>query len=267
MTTDTTTTVHRLTGLAQLVNDAVVVTKRNLISYMRRRDVLVFVIVQPVMFVLLFGYIFGGIIAIPGGGSYIDYALPGIMVQSATFAGIGTAVALTIDRGTGILDRFRSLPMSRTGFLFGRVFADTIRTATTVMVIFIVGVALGYRIQTDPFSALLAYLLIIAFGFTMSWLAVWVGLSVKDAEAAQAAGFVVLFPLTFISSAFVPPETLPTVLRWIAEINPLTNVIDSVRQLTLGIDAGDALVRSVIGMAVFIAVFGYLGVRKYTSLN
>ena len=109
--------------------------------------------------------------------------------------------------------------------------------------------------------------IIIAFGFTMSWLAVWVGLSVKDAEAAQSAGFVVLFPLTFISSAFVPPETLPTVLRFIAEINPLTNVIDAVRELTLGIDSGDALVRSVIGMAVFIAVFGYLGVRKYKSLN
>ena len=101
----------------------------------------------------------------------------------------------------------------------------------------------------------------------MSWLAVWVGLSVKDAEAAQAAGFVVLFPLTFISSAFVPPETLPTVLRFIAEINPLTNVIDAVRELTLGIDSGDALMRSLIGMAVFIAVFGYLGIRKYRSLN
>ncbi len=265
--TSETSSPHRLTGVAQLVNDAIVVTKRNLIGYLRRRDVLVFVIVQPVMFVLLFGYIFGGIITIPGGGNYIDFALPGIMVQSATFAGIGTAVALTIDRGTGILDRFRSLPMTRTGFLFGRVFADTLRTATTVMVIFIVGVFLGYRIQTDVLSAIAAYLLIIGFGFTMSWLAVWVGLSVKDAEAAQAAGFVVLFPLTFISSAFVPPETLPTVLRFIAEINPLTNVIDAVRELTLGIDSGDALMRSLIGMAVFIAVFGYLGIRKYRSLN
>ena len=250
----------------ELVNDSLVITQRNIIRYLRQPQVLVFVFIQPIMFVLLFGYIFGGVMSIPG-FNYIDFALPGIMVQSATFATIGSSVAITEDVSSGIMDRFRSLPMTRSGVLVGRVLADTLRTTATVAVIFFVGLFLGYRLQTDVWHGLAAYGLIIGFGFAMSWLAVYVGLTVQNAEAAQAAGFVVLFPLTFISSAFVPPETMPTVLRWIAEINPLTNLIDAVRELTLGIDSGGAITSSIIGIIVITAVFWFLAVRKYRSLT
>ena len=266
-TIKTTATQRRtLNPIAEWANDAVVITKRNLLGYLRQPQVLVFVFIQPIMFVLLFGYIFGGVMSIPG-LSYIDFALPGIMVQSATFATIGTSVAITEDKNSGIMDRFRSLPMTRSGFLNGRVLADTIRTTTTIAVIFIVGTLLGYRLQTDILRGLFAYALIIAFGFAMSWVAVYVGLSVKNAEAAQAAGFVVLFPLTFISSAFVPPETMPTVLRWLAEINPLTNLIDGVRELTLGIDSDGSITRSIIGILIITIVFSLLSIRKYRQLT
>lgn len=250
----------------ELVSDSLVVTERNIIRYLRQPQVLVFVFIQPVMFVLLFGYIFGGVMSIPG-LSYIDFALPGIMVQSAMFATIGTSVAITEDVGSGIMDRFRSLPMTRSGVLVGRVLADTLRTASTVAVIFLVGLVLGYRLQTDVWHGLAAYALVIGFGFATSWLAVFIGLTVQNAEAAQAAGFVVLFPLTFISSAFVPPETMPTVLRWFAEINPLTSLIDAVRELTLGIDSGGAIARSIIGITVITAVFWILAVRRYRRLT
>lgn len=266
MTAPTTTGRRKLNPVAEWANDTVVITRRNLIGYLRQPQVLVFIFIQPIMFVLLFGYIFGGVMDIPG-ISYIDFALPGIMVQSATFATIGTSVAITEDKNSGILDRFRSLPMTRSGVLNGRVIADTIRTATTVAVIFFVGVLLGYRLKTDIFHGLFAYALIIAFGFAMSWVAVYVGLSVKNAEAAQAAGFVILFPLTFISSAFVPPQTMPPVLQWLAEINPLTNLIDGVRELTLGIDSGGSITRSIIGMTVIAVVFSLLAIRKYRHLT
>jgi len=266
MTAPPATGRHHLNAFQQWMNDSVVITKRNLIGYQRQPQVLVFVFIQPIMFVLLFGYIFGSVMNIPG-VSYIDFALPGIMVQSATFATIGTSVAITEDKGSGILDRYRSLPMTRSGVLNGRVLADTIRTTTTVFVIFTVGLFLGYRLHTDIFRGLFAYALIIAFGFAMSWVAVYVGLSVRNAEAAQAAGFVVLFPLTFISSAFVPPEAMPTVLGWLAEINPLTNLIDSVRELTIGIDSGGSIPRTIVGITVIAVVFSLLSIRKYRNLT
>ena len=230
-------------GFRAAVHDAVVMMKRNLRRYQRQPQIAVFVFIQPVMFVLLFRYVFGNSIQIPGlDVDYVQYLMPGIIVQSATFSSVGTSIGIAEDLKAGIIDRFRSLPMAHSSVLAGRVLSDTFVTVLTVLVMVAVGYLVGFRITTSPVQALAAFGLVIAFMFAFSWIAAWIGLALKEPEAVQSAGFVWLFPVAFASSVFIVPATLPSWLIPFATQNPLTRVSDAVRSLTIGAyPCGDSL--------------------------
>jgi ABC-2 type transport system permease protein/oleandomycin transport system permease protein len=216
--------------MRRLVSDTMVIAERNLIRLPRAPDLLLAFTVQPIMFVLLFVYVFGGAIAVPG-GSYVDYLMPGIFVQTAIFAGVTTGVGLAEDLRKGVVDRFRTLPMSRTAVLAGRAVADAARAVVSLLLMVAVGLAVGYRPESvGGLVAGLALVLLVSFAFT--WFYVVVALAVKSPEAAQSAGFVLTFPLTFASSAFVATDTMPGWLRAFAENQPVTLAADAVRGLT-----------------------------------
>ena len=222
-------------GLRAAIHDAWVMMGRNLRRYQRQPQIAVFVFIQPVMFVLLFRYVFGGSIRIPGlDVEYVQYLIPGIIVQSITFACIGTSIGIAEDLKGGIIDRFRSLPMAHSSVLAGRVLSDTLVTFSTLVVMVTVGYLVGFRVTTTVGQALIAVVLIMAFGFAFSWIAAWIGLALKEPEAVQSAGFVWLFPVAFASSVFVVPATLPSWLQGFAMQNPLSRVSDAVRALTIG---------------------------------
>src|SRR5437870_5500655 len=186
--------------------DAATVTKRNLVHIVRVPQLLVFSTVQPVMFVLLFTYVFGGAIkaALPPGSRYINFLLPGILVQITAFGAMNTGIGLAEDLTKGLIDRFRSLPMARSAVLAGRTFSDLVRNIFVLLLIYGVGSAIGFRISTGPVQALGAFGVLLLFGYSMSWIGASVGLTLKDPESAQAAGFVWIFPLIFASGLFVP---------------------------------------------------------------
>lgn len=212
------------------VRDSLTTAWRSLVGSLREPQIIIFALVQPVMFVLLFVFVFGGAIQVPG-GNYVDYLMPGIFVQTAIFAGVSTGVGLAEDLRKGVIDRFRTLPMARTAVIAGRTLADAARTVLSLLVMLLVGVAVGYR--PDSVGGLLgglALVLLISFAFT--WFYVVVALAVKSPEAAQSAGFVLTFPLTFASSAFVATDTMPGWLRAFAENQPVTLVANAVRSLT-----------------------------------
>lgn len=216
--------------LGWALRDTATTAWRSLVGAVREPQNIVFSLVQPVMFVLLFVFVFGGAIAVPG-GSYVDYLMPGIFVQTAIFAGVTTGVGLAEDLRRGVIDRFRTLPMSRTAVLAGRAVADTARAVVSLLLMVVVGLAVGYR-PTDVLglAAGLALVLLVSFAFT--WFYVVVALAVKSPEAAQSAGFVLTFPLTFASSAFVATDTMPGWLRAFAENQPVTLAANAVRSLT-----------------------------------
>jgi ABC-2 type transport system permease protein len=219
------------------VRDGLTTAWRSLMGALRTPQILLLALVQPVMFVLLFRYVFGGAIDVPG-GNYVDYLMPGIFVQTAVFSGVATGVGLAEDLGRGVVDRFRSLPMAASAVLSGRALADAARTVVTLLVMLAVGIAVGYR--PDSALGVVAGLgVVLALSFAVTWFYVLVALAVRSAEAAQSAGFVLTFPLTFASSAFVTTATMPDWLRGFAENQPVTLAADAVRALT-GI--GDAAV-------------------------
>src|SRR5204863_2381874 len=197
-------------GLREDITDAAVVTGRNLRHFVREPGLLVFSTIQPIMFVLLFVYVFGGAIggSLPPGVSYVDFLLPGIFVQSVTFRATQTAVGLSQDLERGVIDRFRSMPMARSAVLVGRTLADLVRNILIIALMIIVGYIVGFRFHGGLGGALAAIALVTAFGFALSWIFAFVALTVRGAEAAQTAGFVVIFPLVFASSIFVPLSTL-----------------------------------------------------------
>ncbi|KKW28879.1 MAG: hypothetical protein UY72_C0059G0006 [Candidatus Uhrbacteria bacterium GW2011_GWD2_52_7] len=249
-------------SLAWAISDVWVLVKRNLIRYKRIPQLLFFSTVQPVMFLLLFTYVFGG--AISGDtGSYINYLLPGILMQTALFSSVQTGVGLADDMNKGIIDRFRSLPMTRLAVLAGRTIADAIRGLLIVIVMLLVGMLIGF----DPNGGILgvtgATLLAVAFGFAFSWVSATIGLAVKNSEAAQVAGFVWIFPLIYISSAYVPVETLPKTLKFIAEHSPITATIDAVRELASGTDAMHDVLGAVAWIVIIILIFVPLSVKLY----
>lgn len=225
-------TVPRI-GPRASIHDALVIMGRNLRRYQRQPQIAVFVFIQPVMFVLLFRYVFGGSIQIPG-LDYVQYLVPGIIVQSVTFSTIGTAIGIAEDLKSGIIDRFRSLPMAHASVLAGRVMSDTVVSILSLFVMLGVGYLVGFRITTDLVRAAAAFLVIVSFSFAFSWIAAWIGLTLKEPEAVQSAGFVWLFPVAFASSVFVVPATLPSWLIPFATQNPLTRVSDVVRALSIG---------------------------------
>lgn len=223
----------RRDGIAAAVHDAGVILGRNLRYYRRRPQIAVFLFIQPVMFVLLFRYVFGGSIPTPG-LEYVQYLMPGIIVQSVTFSTVSTAMGIAEDLKAGMIDRFRSLPMARASVLAGRVLSDTIVSVLSLMVMLVVAYLVGFRITMSLPEALVALGLIVVFTLAFSWIAAWIGLTLKEPEAVQSAGFVWLFPLAFASGVFVVPATMPSWLQGFATQNPLTRVADAVRSLTVG---------------------------------
>ena len=218
------------------ISDGWVLTKRNLLTYVRKPDLLVFSTIQPVMFVLLFVYVFGGAFKaiLPSSIPYVDYLMPGIFVQTSIFSALQTGVGLADDLQKGLIDRFKSLPMARSAVLAGRTLADTV--AIVVQVFLMLGVALlvGFRFHEGMAEALLAFAVTIGVGYSFTWVAAFAGLSLKSVEAVQAATFTIVFPFVFASSAFTPVATFPGWLQGWAHINPVTIWVDTVRVLTLG---------------------------------
>jgi ABC transporter DrrB family efflux protein len=242
--------------------DAWTVCGRNLLQVPRAPELLVFTTIQPVMFVLLFRYVFGGAISVPG-GSYVNFLMAGIFVQTVAFGSITTGIGLADDLGKGIVDRFRSLPMARSGVLLGRTLSDLVRNTFTVIVMLIVGVAVGFRPDGSVFEYILAFLLLLLFSFAFSWIAATVGLAVGSVEAAQSGGFIWLFPLTFASSAFVPVDSMPGWLQAFAEHQPVTVTVDAIRAWTLGTPIGTAGWQALGWCLGILAVFMPLSVAKY----
>lgn len=250
-------------GWGWALRDALVLTRRNLQHTTRQPELLFFSTIQPVMFLLLFLYVFGGAIANPPGLSDADFLVPGILVQTTAFASTTTGVGLADDLSKGIVDRFRSLPMARSAVLVGRTLGDLVRMLGIAVIIIVVGLVVGLRPDSVG-GALAAIGLVALFGFAFSWISAWIGLSVKDVETANLAGFVWLFPLTFASSAFVPLDSLPGWLQAFAKATPVTPTVEAVRGLlNEGYPLRDDLLTSLAWIAGLTLVFSMLAVRRY----
>src|ERR1700749_2157958 len=216
------------------VSDSLMIAKRNLLVWMRVPAYLVFTVIQPVMFVLLFRYVFGGAINVPGHINYVDFLMPGIIAQTAAFATFGTAIALAQELKKGVIDRLRSMPMARSAVLAGRLVADTGGMTVTILVIIGGGYAVGFRFIQGFGPAVAMILLAIVFGVAICCISAFTGLAIGDEESVQAFGLIWLFPLTFLSSAFVPIKTMPGWLQAFANNQPVTYVVDTMRALALG---------------------------------
>jgi ABC transporter DrrB family efflux protein len=243
--------------------DAAAMTRRNLYRYIRVPTLLLFSTIQPVMFVLLFTYVFGGAIQVPGVDRYIDYLMAGILAQTVVFGSTQTGVGLAEDLSRGMVDRFRSLPMARSAVLAGRTLSDTVRNLFVVSLMLLVGTLVGFRFHAGVGPALGAVGLALAFGLAFSWISALIGLSVRDVESAQAAGFVWVFPLVFASSAFVPVASMPGWLQGFAKANPITNTVDALRVLCLGGPTVRPMLQAVAWIAGILLVFVPLAVNRY----
>jgi ABC-2 type transport system permease protein/oleandomycin transport system permease protein len=248
-----------------VARDTVAIVQRNLIAYRRVPQLLVFSTIQPVIFVIMFRYVFGGAVsaALPAGVDYVDYLMPGIFVQTVVFGAIATAIGLATDVKSGLMERFHALPMARSAVLSGRTLADTVRNVFVVALMMAVGFLVGWRIHTGVLGLVAGAGLVVLFGFSMSWIFATVGLAVGDPETAQAASFPVLAPLVFASSAFVPIETMPAWLQTFAEHQPVSATASAVRALTLGGPAAGDVIASIAWSVGIIAVFGTISVRLY----
>jgi ABC-2 type transport system permease protein/oleandomycin transport system permease protein len=251
-----------LTSVAYTVSDTLVLAKRSLLRIPRQPDLLVGFTVQPIMFVLLFVYVFGGAISTPG-LDYVDFLMPGIIVQSMTFGGFVTALGLSEDLKKGLIDRFRSLPMSRAAVLTGRTLADGATNIVQLAVMLGVGFAVGFRFSTSAPEVVAGLALCLFVGYAFSWVFAFIGLTASSPEAANAYGFTFLFPLTFVSSAFVPPESMPDWLQPIAEHNPFTNMVNAVRALFVGTPAGNQIWLAVLWSVAITVGFGTAAVWRY----
>lgn len=246
--------------------DTYIVMRRNLVQLFRQPQLLIFATIQPVMFLLLFTYVFGGAIRFATGGDYISFLLPGVIIQTIIFASTNTTVGLSVDLSKGMIDRFRSLPMSRAGVLAGRTTADTVRGTVTITIMMVAGFVIGFRFE-DWGTGLLGILLAIAFGHAFTWIGATIGLYVKDPEAAQVAGFIWMFPLTFASSIFVPTQTMPDWLRAFAENQPVSVVANAVRDLMTGTVNPDDITIALIWIVGIIAIFMPLAVWQYAKVS
>jgi ABC-2 type transport system permease protein/oleandomycin transport system permease protein len=258
-----------LRGAEASVGDGAVVTVRNLRHFWRQPDLLVFSTIQPIMFVILFVYVFGGAVSqsLPPGVSYVNYLLPGIFVQSVTFRASNTAVGLSEDLRRGVIDRFRSMPMARSAVLLGRTTADLVRNVLIIGLMIGVGYLVGFSFQAGVVPALACVALVAAFGFALSWIFAFVSLVVRGAESAQTAGFVILFPLVFASSIFVPVSTLPSWLQPIAEASPVTLTANAARDFALTGGVPDSLGGSLAWIVGIVALFVPLSVWRYRRMS
>jgi ABC-2 type transport system permease protein/oleandomycin transport system permease protein len=248
--------------MRRLVTDTLIIAERNIVRLPRAPELLIGYTIQPIMFVLLFRYVFGGAISTPG-YSYVDFLIPGIIVQNTAFGGFATALGLNDDVRKGLIDRFRSLPMSRAAVLGGRTLADVATNALSIVILLTTGVIIGFTFQTNVAEALAGVALLLLFGYAFSWFLAFIGLLVKSPESVNSVGFIAVFPLTFISSAFVPVESMPEGLRQFAEVNPFTIVVDAIRHLWLGAPAENYVWGAIAWSFAIVAVFGPASVALY----
>ncbi len=241
-------------------------TKRNILRYQRIPQLLIFSTIQPVMFLLLFAYVFGGAIKVPG-TNYINFLLPGILVQTVLFGSMNTGIGLVEDLSKGMIDRFLSLPMARSAVLASRTITDLLRNLFVVVLMLLVGMLIGFRIEHGYLNFLGAVGIILLFAFAFSWISATIGLAVKTPETAQVAGFIWVFPLAFASSIFVPVETMSKGIKIFAEHNPITYTVNSVRALALGLPVGNNIWYALIWIIAILAVFMPLGVNAYRKIN
>lgn len=245
------------------ISDTLAIARRNLVVWLRVPTFVVFTLFQPVMFVLLFRYVFGGAIPVQRTGGYVNFLMPGIIGQSAAFATFATAIALVQELKMGMIDRLRSMPTARSAVLAGRLVADTVRMLLTILIIVAVGYAVGFRFENGFVPAVAMVLLATVFGLAVCCVAAFTGLAIGNEESVQAFGLIWLFPLTFISSAFVPISTMPGWLQAFARNQPVTYVIDTMRSLALGGPVADNLWKSAAWLGAVFIVFVPLAVRAY----
>src|SRR3712207_8445172 len=261
-----------MSSLSATLSDSVVITKRNLIKVKRVPDLIVFATLSPIMFVVLFRYVFGGAIGgLPPGISYAEFLLPGIFAQTVVFGSTTTGASIAEDLQKGLIDRFRSLPMSRAAVLIGRTVADAGLNVISITVMALTGLAVGWRINSSVVEALGGFLLLLVFAYAISWLMAMVGLLVRTPEVVNNASFIVIFPLTFVANTFVPLESFPAVLRTFAEWNPVSTVTQAARELFGNIPASapepeawslqNPVIYTLLWAAVILAVFVPLSVR------
>jgi ABC-2 type transport system permease protein/oleandomycin transport system permease protein len=246
-----------------IIRDALTIAHRNLIALMRTPTTLVFSTVQPVIFVLMFRYVFGGAISVPGYKHYVDFLMPGIFVQTVCFGSVNTGIGLATDLQTGIIERFRSLPMARSAVLAGRTLADMVRNLFVIGLMVIVGFIVGFRIHRGIVPFLAAILLMLGLGFALSWVMALIGLTTGNAEAAQAASFPIMALVVFASNAFVDPRTMPGVLKAYARHQPVSATISAIRALTHGGRTAEPVLVALAWMAAVTVVFAALAVNRY----
>src|SRR3954449_11290577 len=252
--------------MSRLVSDTLVVAGRNITRIKRAPDLLTAFTIQPVMFLLLFVYVFGGAISTPG-YDYKDFLLPGIMVQNIAFGGFVTAIGLNEDLTKGLIDRFRSLPMARPAVLAGRTLSDVATNCLSIVVLLATGLIIGFSFHASALEIVAGIGLLILFGYAFSWVFALLGMLVSSPESANSVGFIAVFPLTFISSAFVPVASMPAGIRDFAEVNPFTVVVDALRHLWLGAPAGNYVWGAVVWSLGLIAVFAPLAVARYKRIS
>jgi ABC-2 type transport system permease protein len=260
------------------IADGLIVTWRNLKRIPRIPELAIFAILQSIMFVLLFAFVFGGAIPLPGypdPNAYREYLMPGIFGQTIVFAAATTTIGMTDDVNKGIIDRFRSLPMARSAVLIGRSLSDVVYNAGILIVLMLSGLVVGWTVRTGLPELLEGIALLLLFAFAMSWIGIWLGLSVPTVEVAQQVGFTVLFPITFVSNVFVPTQTLPSWLQVFAEWNPTSTLTAALRQLwgnpnpfaSNSFAAQNPILVTLIWVVVIVGIFGPLGVRRYRSMS
>ncbi|HUV09539.1 MAG TPA: ABC transporter permease [Acidimicrobiia bacterium] len=249
-------------GRPRVMSDALTIAWRNILNIRRTPELLVFSTIQPIIFVVMFRYVFGGAIQVPG-GSYVNYLMPGIFVQTVVFGSLTTGVGLADDLQKGLIDRFRSLPMARSAVLVGRTLADLLRNVFVIALMCAVGYLVGWEPTGGALRILAGLGLVLAFSYSLSWVFAIVGLYVPDSETAQAASFPIMAPLVFASSAFVPVATMPSWLQGFAEHQPVSVVVDAVRVLTIGGAARSQVLTALAWIVGIVAVAAPIAVARY----
>lgn len=245
------------------VRDTMSVARRNLTDLWRVPQLLVFIVLQPILFVLLFRYVFGGAISTVPGVPYVDYLMPGIFVITVVFGSATTAVSMATDVKSGLLERFRALPMARSAVLAGRTLSDLLRTSVIIAIIVGIGFAVGFRVQTNALSFIAAMLLVLFWAYALLWVQATVGLVTGDPESAQAASFPAVALLTFASSAFVPISTMPSWLQGFAKYQPVSVTATAVRALCIGGPTKTWVLQSLLWISCILLVFVPLAVWRY----
>jgi ABC transporter DrrB family efflux protein len=249
-------------GGTNVIANTLTIARRNLLHIKATPEQLVEMSIQPLMFLILFVYVFGGAIA-GSSAEYLQFALPGLLVMTVAFLPFVTGIALNVDFQRGVIDRFRSLPIARSAVISGRIVADGFRIAWSLLITTGFAMLLGFRFEGGTAGAIGGLLLVAAFGLTLCWPLAFIGISVKSPESVNTWGFMTIFPLTFASSALAPTDTMPSWLQTFADWNPVTSVIDAARGLLLGGPVAEPVMRSIAWMAGITIVFSWLAIRKY----